>query len=412
MRLFMRRLLIARRLVINSTTLLAAEEKSQPAELMPGQKVVRPVAPDIKLEALWDGRGLMPFRALDLPKMVPAASADYLADTDYILGVTVNGESRAYPTRFVWWHPVINDLVGKAGAGGETPRAITYCSVCNTGIRYSLRLNDQARKLDFFGLYNGVVTLCDRETSSVFLQVEGRFVTGPLLGSTLQPGPLLDTTWAQWKKLHPDTLVMSPQTDYEKFYSPKDKPEPRGYDRFPPPFLEQSMTRTDNRLPFFEKVLAVTLPVSGAQGHLSQHRAYPLAALRSAGGAINDTWMEQPVAAFFDSDSLAAAAFLRELDGRTLTFETRKQADGLDAFVDKETGTRWDIEGRAQTGPLKGKALSRLESHLSQWYGWVAYFPDTSIYGRNEAPQSIEVTDADSKKDAAEGSATRETNSE
>jgi hypothetical protein len=57
--------------------------------------------------------------------------------------------------------------------------------------------------LDFYGLYNGVVTIHDRDTESVWLQVSGQAVKGPLTGKKLQTLPLLDTTWGQWKKLHP-----------------------------------------------------------------------------------------------------------------------------------------------------------------------------------------------------------------
>ena len=79
------------------------------------------LAPDIKPDALWDGRKMVPFRAIDNPPMVPAAEASvFLADDEYVLGVTINGESRAYPTRFVWWHHVVNDTVG------GVPLVVTY----------------------------------------------------------------------------------------------------------------------------------------------------------------------------------------------------------------------------------------------------------------------------------------------
>jgi hypothetical protein len=57
------------------------------------------VTPGIAGGALWDGRKIVPFRALDNPPMVAAAGAGFLGDEDYVLGVTLNGESRAYPTR-------------------------------------------------------------------------------------------------------------------------------------------------------------------------------------------------------------------------------------------------------------------------------------------------------------------------
>jgi hypothetical protein len=348
--------------------------------------------PDFDPKGLWDGRKMVPFRALDDPKMVKAAEADFVENGDYVLGLTVNGESRAYPTRYVWFHHVVNDKVGKEGQ--EIAFAVTYCSVCNTGVAFDTSLDGKPVKLDFFGLYNGVACYCDRETESVFLQVNETFAKGPLAGKTLKTRPLLDTTWGQWKSLHPDTLVMSPDLEkYGRFYRPKGNPEPRGYSQFPQPFFTMSMTRADKRLPAFDKVLAVSLPAPAAKANekpgLPLHRAYPVKALEASSGVVSDSLGTLPLAIFFEPATATAVAVSRVLDGKTLTFETRKGADGTTGYYDKETGTRWNLEGMGEDGPQKGKALGRLDSHLSQWYGWVAYFPDTSIYGRDDAPQPV-----------------------
>lgn len=84
------------------------------------------IAPDIKPSALWDGRKSVDFHAIDFPKMVPAGQASFLADDEYVLGLTVNGESRAYPTRFAAWHHIINDKIGKKDRGGEAFITVTY----------------------------------------------------------------------------------------------------------------------------------------------------------------------------------------------------------------------------------------------------------------------------------------------
>ena len=106
---------------------------------------------------------------------------------------------------------------------------------------------------------------------------------------------------------------------------------------------------------------------------------------------VNDTLGTLPVVAALETDTQTANAFSRIVDGKTLTFETREM-DGKPVLFDKETGTRWNIEGAAEVGPLIGKTLTRLDNHLSQWYGWVAYFPDTGIYGRADPPQTEKVT--------------------
>ncbi len=83
-------------------------------------------AADIKPGALWDGRKLVPFRSMDFPKMVKVAEVDFLDDEDYVLGFTLNGESRAYPLRYLWWHHIINDKMGRKEDSTEAFVTVTY----------------------------------------------------------------------------------------------------------------------------------------------------------------------------------------------------------------------------------------------------------------------------------------------
>ncbi len=356
-----------------------------PAVIAGGQQkpmqTVRPknLASDIKLEALWDGRGLVPFKGLSNPPMVASDKADFLGEDEYVLGLTVNGTPRAYPTRFVWWHHVVNDKSGAAAF------AVTYCSVCNTGIAYNLNVGGKTADLDFYGLYNGVVTLIDRTTDSIFLQPAGRFISAEWSGKELDVLPVLDTTWGAWKKLHPDTLVMSPDTAYSKMYNPKGRAENRDYKAFPAPFFRPTLTRCDKRLPAFDKVIALALK----DNDKTLYRAYPVKTLADKGSVVNETVGKTPVAVFFNPETVSAAAVSRELEGKTYTFETKKGTDGNSGIYDKETGSCWTLEGLAVEGALKGKSLTRLSSHQSQWYGWVATFPDTSIYGKTDPPQTL-----------------------
>lgn len=340
------------------------------------------ISPSIVAEALWDGRKIVPFKALDFPIMVPAEGAnEIVGDDEYILGVTYHGESRAYPTRFAWFHHVINDKIG------DTNYAVTYCSVCNTGIAYDRNLDGKPVLIDFYGLYNAVVALAERDTQTAMLQVTGEFVKGPLTGKKLKPLPMIDTTWGRWKQLHPKTLVMSPPVEFAKFYRPKGLAEPRGYDKFPLPFFEQSLVQTDTRLPRFDKVLGVAFSVNRAGKEATVRRAYPVKSLQEANGVLNDMVEGRAVVAFLDLETVTAAAFLGSLDKKVMTFEARKTPEGPFAIYDKETGTRWNIEGLGVEGPLKDRSLVRIENHLSQWYGWSAYYPETTIFGKTEAPQ-------------------------
>lgn len=51
--------------------------------------------------------------ALTEPKYVPAAKADFMRGNEQILGVVLNGIARAYPTRILSWHELVNDRFDK-----------------------------------------------------------------------------------------------------------------------------------------------------------------------------------------------------------------------------------------------------------------------------------------------------------
>ncbi len=50
--------------------------------------------------------------ALTDAKFIPAARADFLRQDDQVLGVYLNGVARAYPTRILSWHELVNDRFG------------------------------------------------------------------------------------------------------------------------------------------------------------------------------------------------------------------------------------------------------------------------------------------------------------
>lgn len=62
-------------------------------------------------EVRWGGviqDGIPPLRN---PKMLEANKASYLADTDVVFGIEVNGDFRAYPKRILAWHEMFTDTI-------------------------------------------------------------------------------------------------------------------------------------------------------------------------------------------------------------------------------------------------------------------------------------------------------------
>lgn len=106
-----------------------SEEFNQPSSISDLRDALNPTAtpaapptPEsgFRREKIEDGQGLWPFVPLNDPEFVALDEATFIQPFDLVLGVSFNGESKAYPTSMMWFHHVANDSVG-----GQ-PVAITY----------------------------------------------------------------------------------------------------------------------------------------------------------------------------------------------------------------------------------------------------------------------------------------------
>ena len=306
-----------------------------------------------------DFRGV--FHSLTDPAVVPAALLTELGDDEEVLGISLGGKSRAYPARFIAWHHIVNDTLGGRAV------AVSYCSVCNSGVAYDPIVGGTRRLFNVFGLYRGVMAMIDPSTETIWSHLVGEALLGPDKGKTLAMLPLVNTTWGEGKRLHPDTTIPSWDTAYRRYYRAR---VVSGRDYLPPMFAATLQGLRDDRLPSSALVLAVQ--VGG------KPRAYPFDALEKASGVVQETSGTTPVAAFYVPTSKAAAAYDRRLDGATLDFSPAPNQPGL--FQDQATGSQWTVEGLCVSGSLKGRHLTRLFSLQAEWYGWSAYFPATTIY--------------------------------
>jgi len=142
-----------------------------------------------------------------------------LVSADRVIGVSIGGESRAYPLRLMRWHEVVNDVVG-----GE-PIAVTYSPLCDSVVVFSTGSRSDAVELGVSGLlFNSNPLLYDRrrgpKASSLWRQLDGKPVAGPDPDNEkpLQPRVAELVTWQDWRARHPDTRVLAQQQDMKRLY--------------------------------------------------------------------------------------------------------------------------------------------------------------------------------------------------
>ena len=75
--------------------------------------------------------------SIDQPVYVSPPDVDYLQDDDLLLTITHNGITRAYPTRILDHHEIVNDMFG------SYPVAVTYCPLCGSGLAFDRRQDGQ-----------------------------------------------------------------------------------------------------------------------------------------------------------------------------------------------------------------------------------------------------------------------------
>ena len=199
----------------------------------------------------WDiipgGPGKDGIPALTDPEFTTAKSDKWLTDEDRVVGVTLNGVSKAYPVRVLNYHEIINDDFDGLRV------AITYSPLCGSVMVYQTEERSQEWELAVSGLvYNNNALYFDRETESLWSQVLGRAVAGPAAGAQLQLLPATLTTWTEWQERHPKTLLLSEETGHKRNYDVDAYAHYGTTDR-----LMFPLNHSDDRLELKERVLGV-----------------------------------------------------------------------------------------------------------------------------------------------------------
>lgn len=258
--------------------------------------------------------------AIDRPLFISARRADHVRDTDRILGIELEGVTKAYPVGILNWHEIVNDSInGQAFA-------ITYCPLCGTGVAFSSEVD--GNKLDFGVsglLYNSDVLLYDRQSESLWSQIMSKAITGKYKGRELRRLPIIHTSWAAWKQAHPDTRVLSDNTGYD-----------RDYRRNPYEGYAESSV-------LYFKV-----------GNRSTRSFHPKE--RVLGLQVDDSYKAYPFS---------------ELDKSDIT-EIR------DSFVGRSFTVHWDRTNQsARITDAAGEQVATIEGF---WFAWFAFHPETEVF--------------------------------
>jgi hypothetical protein len=224
----------------------------------------------------------------------------------------------------------------------------------------------------FHGWRRGVMVMKHKD-GTLYSCLTGIAFDGPQKGKQLKSVPTLVSDWGFWLKQYPNNVA----------YNMFDKYRPTELTTDVNPESQATRIAPDKRLPADKEVFGV---FAGGES-----RAYPLDALATA-GMIKDTIKGDPRIILWQESTHTAAAYRpvatppdEKGQDKTRTVSLLRADDKPTApFIDNETGSHWDIAGRAVDGELKGWTLEWLDGIQVKWFAWAAEHPSTSIYKSNE----------------------------
>jgi hypothetical protein len=285
-------------------------------------------------------------------RFAPATASTLPPDT-LVLGVALAGEATAYPIRLIGYHHQVRDRLG------GTEIMVTYCTVCRSGRVFDPRLDGRVETFRLVGMDRWNALFEDAGSGTWWRQANGRAVAGPRRGEALAEIPSQQMTLAAWAALHPESRVLEADPTFAAEYA-----QLAGYEKGTRP------GRLTGRDPgsWQEKSWVVGVLAGSAA------RAYDWNQL-VAERTISDVVGGVPLVLSLGADGQSFVALDRRLDGVTL--ELAREVEAADRLVDRDTGSRFDLHGRAVDGPWAGRTLARLPAYQEFWHSWRSFRPET-----------------------------------
>ena len=296
-------------------------------------------------EIMWGGVRVDGIPPLEFPSQIfPEEAAEWINDSDVVVGVEIDGDARAYPIRIIAWHEMVNDTIG------GVPVSLAYCTLCGSPILFDGRVGPEVYRFGTSGLlYRSNKLMYDRNTRTLWNQFSGKPAWGPLVGEDirLKVLPVVVTTWSEWFALHPDTTVLSIETGFARDYGAG-----VAYNEyFNSPLTWFNVPVEDDRLAQKDNVYAVRIG--------DALTAYPIQLLTERMFAVDVVGgLSIVVIATADGDGG------RAYESGGVQFTSADPAAGL--LTDSDGGV-WTIREDSLLGP-EGEVLSRVGGHNAYWF--------------------------------------------
>jgi len=315
----------------------------------------------IPVDEVFDGGpGKDGIPALENPQMISAVEATYLNDDDLVIGYKVGNDIRAYAHKVLDYHEIVNDKVG------NQPVAITYCPLTGTAIGWDRIIKGNETTFGVSGLlYNSNLIPYDRATDSNWSQMLLLSVNGNLAGTEVNTFMVVETEWATWKQMYPNTKVNSLITGFNRNYFIFPYGDYRTNDNtilFP-------FSPIDTRLGTKDRVHGVIVDQVA--------KVYPINNFGEDVTIILDSFQGKSLIVVGSRSRNFAVSFL-DIDG--IGSQLQPVQNNSPIILRDGAGNEWNVFGEVVAGPLTGQRLIPTQSYIGYFFAWGAFYPGAEIY--------------------------------
>ncbi len=205
----------------------------------------------------------------------------------------------------------------------------------------------------------------DEQTGTYWQQISGLAISGPMAGRHLTLVPSDELNFATWKAEEPQGAVLNDLPKYSSEYAAKNWDVRMKKQKVVIDFPEHGMKPRD---------LMLGIQAFGAS------RAFPYEKVIQE-KLVSDRVGMEPVLLVAANDNESVRAFRNRVQGTGGPSDFYRIAEADALMMDAQSGSKWDFQGCAVTGKLKGYCLERISMLKDYWFDWRNYNPGTTVYG-------------------------------
>ncbi len=285
-----------------------------------------------------NSRSMRQYAVLDNPPFVKVDDARFLADSDYVVGMTINNAAYAFPYATLNLNPVV------VGAIHETRFVLLWSPLANRATASLVDRDIKGRDLEIVSMPANATLVYNTRFGQFINALTGEQLNGQTPTGFHKDFILTKLRWRDWKKQHPLGLVMSvdPPRGIKLISEPM---EPT----MPLPLVASSLPTT--RPLEHITMIATTQPVAVSSTSIG------ISVLNFSAGAVR-------LLMFRDSVSGLVRVFDRRVWDENNHEEVfpafrlkRDATHPSGVLIDADGQSVWTVDGKAVDGPWKGQQL-------------------------------------------------------